>query len=1281
MITPWPYLVNIPLKFILILLSVVFWVHPREVLAQSVAINEVMASNNAFLADEDGDYEDWIELYNFGETPVNLLGYGLSDHISDPFKWIFPEVVLEPGAYLLVWASGKDRKPSPQQNYFIPALLREVYTGIEGTTISHLVNHPKFPDNPDTTEHLTQGFEAPINDGDHYGQRVQGYLKAPYTGEYTFWISSDDHGELYLSPSQDPDDAVRIANVPGWTHPRQWDKYPQQKSDPVSLLEGQYYYIMALMKEHEGGDNLAIGWQLPDQTLNRPVSKQYTYWYSQELHTNFRINAEGEELTLTTPQGNTVSYMEPVAIPTDISYGRYPDGTGSWFFFQEPTPGQPNSTEASTAILTPPVFSNTGGFYAHDFELAIMHPDADVQIVYTLDGSLPNIAHIDGLQYPYKNYYPRNPGDSFGSILYESFQSYIYDSPVAVYDRSAEPDKITQISTTWENHPWYAPNTPVSKGITVRAQAYKTGALPSPVVTQTYFVAQDGENPYSLPVFSITIQEDQLFDYYNGIFVAGQVFDNWRTNNPHSQPNGGTPANYRLRGMEQERRANLKYFEASAQMPVLQQDFGLRVHGGWSRAHPMKSIRLYARNQYGKATFDHPFFPDRADNRFKRLLLRNTGNDYWSAYMRDAAYQKMLMHLDFGIQAYQPAVVYINAEYWGLANLRERFDKHYVSRIYDVDSENIDMINVFNDPIAGDTDHFHALHAFIQNNSPGIEGNYQYIQTQMDVSSFMDAQIANIFTGNTDWPANNIRFWRLRTPSYQQGAPKGHDGRWRWLLIDTDFGFGLYGPNHHNTLAFATEPNGPNWPNPAWATLFLRRLLENESFRVQFINRFADLLNTAFLTHRVSGKINQAREMLEPEMGQNIHRWKSVGGSLAQWNTNVDRMIQFAQQRPAIQRTHIRQQFSIPGQLSLTVNVDPPHSGIVKVNTIEIAPSTPGISSDPYPWGGIYFSGIPLTLEAKPASGYRFSHWSGAAKSELATLQFTPAANTSYTAHFVAADPETDYELIHYWHFNNLSGTTEVVSADYSAISQAFITYPGTGDGYLDERGHRLEDPVSSLNLYLDQQPEQGAVLRARNPSHTRELIIEAPTSGYSNIRVAFATTRTTNGAKRQSFHYSTNGGDSWQSPDQGYEVALLPQWGLKEFDLSAIEGVANNPDMLFKILFWGESATGTSGNNRFDNLSVTGTRITTGFNDVIDRNSPVTLYPNPAKEAITLTIQSGASHQGELAIFSMDGRKLKSVAVTSPQTTISLADLPMGIYVMRFSNSYDHFTTKLIRQ
>ncbi len=302
-------------------------------------------------------------------------------------------------------------------------------------------------------------------------------------------------------------------------------------------------------------------------------------------------------------------------------------------------------------------------------------------------------------------------------------------------------------------------------------------------------------------------------------------------------------------------------------------------------------------------------------------------------------------------------------------------------------------------------------------------------------------------------------------------------------------------------------------------------------------------------------------------------------------------------------------------------------------------------------------------------------------ESELAILPFTPAANTSYTAHFVAADPETEYELIHYWHFNNLSGTTEIVSADYSAISQAFITYAGTGNGYLDERGQRLEDPVSSLNLYLDQQPEQGAVLRARNPSHTRELIIEAPTSGYSNIRVAFATTRTTNGAKRQSFHYSTNGGDSWQSPDQGYEVALLPQWGLKEFDLSTIEGVANNPDMLFKILFWGESATGTSGNNRFDNLSVTGTSITTGLNDFIDRNSPVTLYPNPAKETITLTTQSGASHQGELAIFSMDGRKLQSVAVTSPQTTISLADLPMGIYVIRFSNSYDHFTTKLVRQ
>jgi len=122
----------------------------------------------------------------------------------------------------------------------------------------------------------------------------------------------------------------------------------------------------------------------------------------------------------------------------------------------------------------------------------------------------------------------------------------------------------------------------------------------------------------------------------------------------------------------------------------------------------------------------------------------------------------------------------------------------------------------------------------------------------------MDYQIAEIFGRNTDWPGNNIKYWRLRTNEYQPQAPKGHDGRWRWLMYDTDFVFGISGGADaytHNTLEFATAIGGTSWPNPDWSTFLLRNLLINQEFQQNFINRFADLINTTFRSDRLINMI------------------------------------------------------------------------------------------------------------------------------------------------------------------------------------------------------------------------------------------------------------------------------------------------------------------------------------------------------------------------------------------------------------------------------------------
>ncbi len=142
------------------------------------------------------------------------------------------------------------------------SILREWWSGIPGYTIPDLTGYANFPDTPTGSEVLTT-FETPTNWSNNYGTKMSGYVHAPVTGDYEFWIASNDRGELWMSTDSDPANKSLIALVPGWTNPREWNKYSQQQSFPITLQKGQTYYIEALHKQENGFDNLAVAWQIP----------------------------------------------------------------------------------------------------------------------------------------------------------------------------------------------------------------------------------------------------------------------------------------------------------------------------------------------------------------------------------------------------------------------------------------------------------------------------------------------------------------------------------------------------------------------------------------------------------------------------------------------------------------------------------------------------------------------------------------------------------------------------------------------------------------------------------------------------------------------------------------------------------------------------------------------------------------------------------------------------------------------------------------------------------
>ncbi|WP_338873898.1 CotH kinase family protein [Spirosoma sp. SC4-14] len=728
-----------------------------------------------------------------------------------------------------------------------------------------------------------------------------------------------------------------------------------------------------------------------------PANGFLIVWASEEpsrgpLHATIKLSADGEAVGLYRTDGSTVDEVTFGPQRADVSWGRQPNGTANWFFFggSNVSPGSSNNDKTGySTVLAEPVFSQIGGFYSSGFTLNLSTTDPTATIYYTLDGSDPDPANLTDQTYQYKNYYAQQPGQSLGDLETGHYQTYAYSGSIAINDRTSAPNKESVKASSFFNPPSYFPISPVFKGTVVRAIAYKAGALSSNVVTQTYFIAPTSPARYTVPVVSIATNEKSFFEYFTGIYTPGKAFDDWRSGNPNASADFCTPGNYTYEGDSWERRANVEFFLNNNS--IINQPVGLRINGGCTVSVPRKSVRLY-----GDSDFDYPFFSNRPSNQFyNRLLLRNGGNDWDYSLIIDAYMQTIVRHLKFDTQSNRASVVFVNGEYWGIHSLYERYDKYYLNRNYNVSPDSVDIVSLsFGiDANEGDLTAYNAMLSYFTNTSPV---SYSYVATKMDVENFTDYQISEIYSANDDWPNNNQQLWRKRTSQYLPRAPYGQDGRFRWMMKDVDHGLSyIYRENYnHNTLALATD-------NTLNATFPLRRLLELPDYKAYFINRYADLLNTTFNQTRTVAMLNAVEQEYQPYITEHFDRWRT-SKNLTTWTTNVNYIRTFVQQRPSYAREHIRSKFGLSNDRNVTVSVSDTSRGYVKVNTIDILPTTAGVPASPYPWTGLYFQGNTIRIVAKAKAGYRFVAWqeNGTTLTTDTAYSYNPTTDRSFTAVF-----------------------------------------------------------------------------------------------------------------------------------------------------------------------------------------------------------------------------------------------------------------------------------------
>lgn len=487
----------------------------------------------------------------------------------------------------------------------------------------------------------------------------------------------------------------------------------------------------------------------------------------------------------------------------------------------------------------------------------------------------------------------------------------------------------------------YSGSVLISSTKTLKVKAFKDGSLPSQSVAATYFI---NEHTFTLPVISISTSDAYLNSDLIGIYVSG-------TNGIEGNCDGARNWN-----QDWDRHAVIEYFESTGNKKF-DQHIDIRLGGACSRKFPQKSLVVKARDKYGSKVIEQKLFPNKDINSYGGFILRNSGNDFNVTMFRDAVQHAMVAdQMDIDYLEYQPTILYLNGKYWGIQNMREKIDADYLESNYNVDKDDIDLLEMNANPLEGTRDKYDAYLSGLENMDRSTPEAYDFMNENIAVQEFINYMVTEIYYANTDWPGNNIKYWRQRSTN----------GKFRWILWDIDFGFALYDWNNatHPTLNFATDPAGPGWPNPPWSTLHLRLALENPKFREQFIKTFNVALNTTFAPERVIGFLNTFRARIAPEMNYHKTRW---GGNVNDFNFEVQRMREFATARNAYMRQHLRDFFGLPNEsVSVSISTVPEGSGEFKFN---------GITADEDLVDGAFQKGMSYSIEPVSANGYKFKSW------------------------------------------------------------------------------------------------------------------------------------------------------------------------------------------------------------------------------------------------------------------------------------------------------------------
>ncbi len=931
---------------------------------QGLVLSEVMSANSSAVPDENGEFNDWLEVWNKSDHPINMKGVGLSDR-ADRVLFLFPDFALKPDGRLVVFASNTNNaniNGTLHANFKLSAAGETVYLF-------------------DPSAYVIDKIALPIMNSDvSYAVFADGNYNL--TREYSPGFENTEEGfRNYRNASAVSEGAIRINEVMANPHTGIYDE-DGDLSDWLELYNTTSQSIPLKGYALSDKENDPLKWRFPDDALI-PAHGYYLVFCSGKdrqlsagkiSHTNFRLSAERESVILSDLSGRLIDRASIDNMPTDTSLGR--DDSGKWKVFQTATPGMINNDAGAAETDKSMRDANTAQVYISEVMSSNDEGNDWVELynasthTFYLEGcglsdslnrprkwQFPSgasmgpgeymVVHLDGLNSNADGYHTnfkllRAGGevicfsDPDGHVLdkmnlpliptnisYGRTSGlngfYYYDAPTmgsvngtgflgfakapsfsikgglykgAVSVSLSVPEGTTvhytlDGSIPTQQHPVYEGN-PIIINITapLRARAFKNDLQPSEVITQTYFI-----NVYhTLPVVSLVADPNELWNELSGMLVEGPDID--KSDGPEFEN-----AIYREFGRIPRPGFVEYYMQDGTQVLSQGVEFGLQ--GRYSLDMPQKSFKVRAKASEGAPYFNASLFDDRPFTEYKSFVLRNGGNDNVWTRINDDFQSRLLDKLGTSVihQATNPVVVYLNGQYWGHYNMRERVDRYFVAQHEGLSldqADNMDILEANSTIFFGSNKEYRALIKKAETLSPGKNPeDLKYITDRIDVDNYFDYQALEWFFGNTD--PGNIRYYKL----------KGEGQKWRWIFYDSDYGLFKYGIDSPTSYL---DPDGAG--DGDFDNTLIRKLLENDEMKEKFLSRLGEIFQM-FTTQFMTDTFNELAKEIEQEMPLHFARWAELNektinvdspltaeGAMRYWQTRLDRSRNIFKIRP-----------------------------------------------------------------------------------------------------------------------------------------------------------------------------------------------------------------------------------------------------------------------------------------------------------------------------------------------------------------------------------------------